>query len=363
MSDLFAPLTFRCGASMKNRFMLAPLTNSQSHDDGTLSDDEFNWLTLRAVGGFGLTMTCATHVQAVGRGFPGQLGLFGDEHVEGHSRLASAIQAQGSLAVVQLHHAGNRSPAGLIGTQPVCPSDDAETGARALSTQEVEAVRDDFILAAVRAQAAGYDGVELHGAHGYLLCQFLSPELNHRTDAYGGTAENRSRLLLEIIDGVRKRCGPNFLLGVRLSPERFGVDFEEMLALTQLLFDQQQLDFLDASLWSCFKEPVDERFAGKSLLAWFAELERKDTRLTPAGKLYTGRDVSRAMVEGSDFVTLGRAAILHHDYPQQLAADPDFIPAALPVTRDYLRQEGLSDTFIGYMNNWKGFVADDQASA
>ncbi|MEM1436680.1 MAG: NADH:flavin oxidoreductase [Pseudomonadota bacterium] len=363
MSDLFSPLSFRCGATMKNRFMLAPLTNSQSHEDGTLSDDEFRWLTLRAVGGFGLTMTCATHVQAVGKGFPGQLGLFGEEHVAGHARLAAAIQAEGSLAVVQLHHAGNRSPADLIGTQPVCPSEDAETGARALSTSEVEALRDDFIAAAVRAQAAGYDGVELHGAHGYILCQFLSPELNRRTDDFGGSAENRARLLLQIIDGVRERCGPGFLLGVRLSPERFGVDFEEMLALTQQLFDQQQLDFLDASLWSCFKEPADERFAGKSLLAWFAALDRKDTRLTPAGKLYTGQDCARAMAEGTDFVTLGRAAILHHDYPLRMAADRNFVPAALPVSRAHLRQEGLSDTFIAYMNNWKGFVADDQASA
>lgn len=363
MSDLLTSVQFRCGATMKNRFMLAPLTNSQSHEDGTLSDEEFNWLTLRATGGFGLTMTCAVHVQAVGRGFPGQLGLFDEAHVAGHARLAAAIRAQGSLAVVQLHHAGNRSPAELIGTQPVCPSADEETGARALTTAEVEALRDDFIAAAVRAKAAGYDGAELHGAHGYILCQFLSPELNRRTDDYGGSAANRARLLLEIIDAIRERCGPAFLLGVRLSPERFGVDFEEMLALTQQLFDEQKLDFLDASLWSCFNDPVDERFAGRNLLSWFAQLDRKDTLLTPAGKLYTGRDCIRAMDEGADFVTLGRAAILHHDYPQRFAADPDFVPAALPVSRDYLRNEGLSDTFVRYMSNWKGFVADDQASA
>src|SRR5512139_4139385 len=132
MTDLFAPLSFVRGLGMKNRFMLAPLTNLQSRPDGRLSDDEFNWLTLRAKGGFGLTMTCAAHVQAQGQGFPGQLGIWSDFHLEGLGRLAQAIKAAGSLAVVQLHHAGMRSPAALIGTQPVCPSANAEFNARAL---------------------------------------------------------------------------------------------------------------------------------------------------------------------------------------------------------------------------------------
>ena len=101
--------------------MLAPLTNTQSHDDGVLSDDEFNWLTMRAKGGFGLTMSCASHVQAVGKGFRGQLGIFGDEHIEGLKRLTDAIKSHESLAVAQLHHAGMRSPEDIIGEQPVCP--------------------------------------------------------------------------------------------------------------------------------------------------------------------------------------------------------------------------------------------------
>ncbi len=110
---LFEPLSFAHGPAMKNRFMLAPLTNSQSHPDGRLSDAEFHWLTMRATGGFGLTMTCAAHVQRVGQGFPGQLGIFSDDHLEGLARLAAAIKLQNSLAVVQLHHAGMRSPADL----------------------------------------------------------------------------------------------------------------------------------------------------------------------------------------------------------------------------------------------------------
>ena len=219
MNSLFTPVNFRCGTTMKNRFMLAPMTNTQSHEDGTLSDDEFHWLTMRAKGGFGLTMTCASHVQANGKGFPGQLGIFGDEHIEGHTRLTEAIRAEDSLAVVQLHHAGIRSPKEIVEGGPVGPSDHEKTGSRGLTLQEVHQLRDDFIAAGVRAQKCGYDGAEIHGAHGYIICQFLSAEYNQRDDEYGGSLENRSRLLFEIAKGIRSACGPDFLVGVRLSPE------------------------------------------------------------------------------------------------------------------------------------------------
>src|SRR5205814_1031525 len=99
LPDLFEPLTLAHGPALKNRVVLAPLTNSQSHPDGTLSDQEFHWLTLRAKGGFGLTMTCAAHVQRLGQGFPGQLGVFGDEHLAGLTRLAAKIREYGSVAV------------------------------------------------------------------------------------------------------------------------------------------------------------------------------------------------------------------------------------------------------------------------
>ncbi|MDA8962276.1 NADH:flavin oxidoreductase, partial [Congregibacter sp.] len=262
MTDLSDALTFKSGAVMPNRFMLAPLTNLQSHPDGRLSDDEYRWLTKRAEGGFGVTMTCASHVQAAGCGFPGQLGCFSDDHLEGLTRLARGINAQGSVSVLQLHHAGMRSPADIIGETPQCPSDNEETGARGISHEEVLALRDDFIAAALRAAKAGFNGVELHGAHGYMLAQFLSPRINQRDDEYGGSLENRCRLLLEIVDGVRSQCGADFLLGVRLSPERFDVRLAEMRELAQQLMSEAKIDFLDMSLWDSFKEPKEEGFEG-----------------------------------------------------------------------------------------------------
>ena len=355
MADLFAPLAFARGPAMKNRFMLAPLTNLQSHPDGVLSDDEFKWLTLRAKGGFGLTMTCAAHVQAVGQGFPGQLGVFGDQHLAGLTRLASTIKAAGSVAALQMHHAGNRSPKELVG-QPVCPSDDPETGARGLSVAEVEQLVEDFVAAAVRAETAGFDGVEIHGAHGYILAQFLSPEINRREDRYGGSLENRSRILFEIIDGVRARCRPDFQLGLRLSPERFGLKLAEIRELAQAVMRDGRIDYLDMSLWDVFKEPVEEEFKGRSLMSYFTELDRGKVRLGVAGKVTTPAIASRMLDEGADYVLIGRAAILHHDFPERARRDPAFTPIALPVTAEHLANEGLGPAFIKYMSTWPGFV-------
>ena len=152
MKNLNDKIIFPCGISMKNRFMLAPLTNTQSHEDGCLSDEEFNWLTLRAKGNFGLTMSCASHVQEIGKGFSGQLGIFNNNHIEGLKRLTDEIKSYNSLAVAQLHHAGMRSPENIIKEKPVCPSANEKTNSRALSPDEVKHLRDDFIKAAVRAK-------------------------------------------------------------------------------------------------------------------------------------------------------------------------------------------------------------------
>ena len=359
-STLFTPLTFAHGPAMKNRLMLAPLTNTQSHVDGRMSDEEFKWLTMRAEGGFGLTMTCAAHIQSIGQGFPGQMGCWSDEHLEGLTRLASTIKANGSVAVVQLHHAGMRSPAELIGEAPVCPSDNEEFKARALTGEEVEQLVEDFIAGAVRAEKAGFDGVEIHGAHGYVLAQFLSPEVNLRTDQWGGSAENRARIVIDILKGVRARCRPDFQLGLRLSPERFGIVLAECRDLAQQLMSEGLIDYLDMSLWDVRKAPMDEAFAGQSLINVFTSLDRGAVRLGVAGKVMTPADAAWCLEEGCDFVLIGRGAILHHDWPKLAAADGNFRPISLPVTREHLHREGLSDRFVTYMGAWKGFVAEDE---
>ncbi len=358
MSSLADSLTFDHGRSMKNRFMLAPLTNQQSHPDGTLSDDEFHWLSLRAQGGFALTMTCAAHVQSTGQGFAGQLGCFSDAHQAGLSRLASNIHGYDSLAIVQLHHAGRRSPSELTGTSPVAPSADESTGARALSTGEVEEVINAFAAAALRCQSAGFDGVEVHGAHDYLLCEFLNAELNQRQDRFGGDANGRARIFFEIVAEIRRRCGNDFHVAVRLSPERFGMRTSDVMELFELLCARGDVDMIDLSLWDCFKDASDEQFEGGPLLELFTNLKRHRTRLAVAGKIYGASDAQRVLERGVDVVAIGRGAVTNHDFARRALAYPQFTMRELPVSREVLRSEGLGDALIEYMRGWKGFVAE-----
>ena len=356
MINANSKIIFPCGAIMKNRFMLAPLTNQQSLENGQLSNDELKWLTMRAEGQFGLVMTCASHVQEIGKGFPGQLGIFSDNLNEGHIKLTTNIKEHGSLAVIQLHHAGMRTPFELIHQKPVCPSDNEETNARGLTLEEVKQLRDDFITAAIRAKKCGYNGVEVHGAHGYILTQFLSSEINKRTDEYGGSLLNRSRLLFEIVDGIREKCGKDFLLGVRLSPERFGMDIEEVKSVCQRLINAGNIDFLDISLWDSFKIPYEEKYQNITLLEHFNNLDFKKVKWTVAGKISNAVDVQKILDSGVDFVSIGTSAILHHNFPKLVIENPAFNPITIPVSEEHLKKEGLGKKFIAYLKRWPDFV-------
>ena len=358
MTRLCDPMPLCHGKAMPNRLMLAPLTNLQSNPDGTLGDDEYRWLTRRAEGGFGLTMTCAAHVQACGQGFPGQLGIWSDDHLPGLSRLAAGINAAGSLSAVQLQHSGRRAIKELVKSPIVCPWDDAETGARALTTMEVEQGIEDFILAALRAERAGFHGAELHGAHGYLVGQFLDGENNRRNDGYGGSLEDRQRMLFAVIDGIRERCGPEFQLGLRLSPERFGITIAEARATAERAMAGGKIDYLDMSLWDVFKEPLEEAYKGKPLIAHFVDLPRGDCRLGVAGKIMGAAQAQACLDAGADYVLIGRGGILHHLFARRVIADPEFESVVRPVSREYLSGESLGEMFIEYIEtNWKDFVA------
>lgn len=359
MPKLLDAIQFKHGPKLKNRFFLAPLTNQQSHEDGTLSDDEYRWLTMRAAGGFGMTMTCASHVQEIGKGFPGQLGIWSDHHLDGLTRLANGIKEENSVAIVQLHHAGLRSPREIIGASPVTASDNEDSGARGLTTSEVKRLIDDFVAGAKRAEKAGFDGVELHGAHSYILCNFLSASVNQRTDEYGGSFENRARILFEIIDGIKSTCHSDFILGVRLTAEKFGMRTEDSIGTAKKLFDQNIIDFLDMSLWDVFKEAEDDKFKGQSLMSLFTDLDRKSVQLGVAGKIRTPRDAEAAINAGVDWIMLGRAAMLESDFPNKYTDNPDFKPVEMPVPSSYLSDQGLSDKFQVYVRGrWPEFFAD-----
>lgn len=356
-STLFSPLTFTRGPRHKNRLFLAPLTNKQSNADGTLADDEYNWLVGRAKGGYGLTMTCASHIQANGQGFDGQLGCFSDQHLTGLTKLATALKDAGSISSLQLHHAGIRSING-VGDR-VAPSNDEKTASRALTIPEIHQLIEDFVTAALRAQQAGFDGVEIHGAHGYILSQFLSPTINQRTDEWGGSLENRAKLIFIILDKIRKACRPDFQIGLRLSPERFGLRLAEIIQIAQQAMDTGQLDYLDMSLWDVFKQPEEQEFKGQTLMSYFTELNRGDCRLGVAGKIMSAQDAIDCLDNGADYVLIGRAGILNKNFPQDVKANPAYTSPPTPVTEAFLRDKAdLSATFIAMMHDFNGFVKD-----
>src|SRR3569833_1219706 len=233
--DLFKPLTLLHGPAMRNRFMMDPLTSQQSEHDGTASEFDLLWTEQLAKSGYGSIQTSASTVEAGGIAFERQLGNHSDDHLPGLTRMADSIRNGGALSMVQLHHAGLRATPEWGGI-PAPASDKTVPGVSAISTEEVERIRDSFIAAARRAQIAGFNGVSVHGAFGWILSEFLSPHLNDRTDKYGGSLENRARFNIEVIEGIRKACGPDFQIGWRLSIELYGLRIEEMREITADIF-------------------------------------------------------------------------------------------------------------------------------
>ncbi|MFM7094779.1 MAG: NADH:flavin oxidoreductase, partial [Actinomycetota bacterium] len=183
-------------------------------------------------------------------------------------------------------------------------------------------------------------------------------ELNRRTDEFGGSLDNRARPLFAIIEGIRRECGNDFHVGVRLSPERFGMKIDEIREVYSRLVATGQIDMIDMSLWDCAKNAIEEGWADRRLIDIFAGIDRGTVRLAVAGKLYSAAAVREVLGAGADIAVVGRAAITNHDFPRMMRDNPDFAMRELPVPAQTLRDEGLSDTFVGYMRNWKGFVAD-----
>ncbi|HVJ92501.1 MAG TPA: NADH:flavin oxidoreductase [Labilithrix sp.] len=354
MKTVLEPLVFRTGLTLRNRVALAPLTNMQSHDDGTLSDDERTWLLSRAEGGFGLIVTCASHVAKDGQGWPGELGIFDDSHLPGLRTLAGQLRERGAASMVQIFHGGHRADPTVSGHKPWSASESEH--ARAAEEDDLSRVIEQFAVAARRAEEAGFDGVEIHGAHGYLITQHLSATENRRTDGWGGSLEGRARLAREITRAVRGRTRKRFTVGVRLSPEDFGnakgLDLDESVQTARWLVEDGA-DFIHLSLWRSHQNTTKR--PDEHAVAVFREALPSDIRLLVAGAIWTRAEAESMLDKGADVVALGRSAIANPDWPLRVA-DPDWEPKRPPLTVEELRARGLSPRFAEYMRRWKGFV-------
>lgn len=356
MVDVLSPLALPGGRVSRNRVWLAPLTNMQSHHDGTLADDELRFLSMRADGGFGLITTCAAFVAPEGKAWQGELGVHDDAMSPGLTRLAARIHEGGALVSAQLFHGGVRADPEVSGLPRWSASASEDPPARAATVAEIEGVIEAFVRAAERCDRAGFDAVELHGAHGYLLSQFLSTVFNRRDDAWGGSFANRAELLRRVVREIKRRA-PRLLLVVRMSPEDWGqakgLDLDESLELARWLRDDG-MDVLHLSLWRAVN-PTTKR-PEQHPTALFREAVGAACPIVVAGTIWTREEAEQQLALGADAVALGRAAICNHDWPVRVREGRAL--RRTPIARAELLEEGLSPAFVGYMKMWKNFLAD-----
>jgi len=230
------------------------MATSKSGDDGAVTDSLVDHYLRRARAGVGLIIVEHAYVLPAGKASGKQLGIHQDALLPGLQELAQAVHQAGSKVGIQINHAGSRTSAELIGAQPLAPSDVLVPGdeevPRPASVDELEEISSAFASAARRAVQAGFDLVEVHGAHGFLLSEFLSPYTNRRSDAYGGSFENRCRFPLQVVSKVRQAIGQDFILFYRLGADDLipgGLTIRESTRFAPLLADAG-VDCIDESI-------------------------------------------------------------------------------------------------------------------
>ena len=292
------PLKIR-NITLQNRIVMPPMDRSSSRD-GSVSDDLIDHYRERAES-TGLIIIEHEYVSPEGRAHPKQLSMAGDEVIEGYRKLADAIHLEGSNAIAQISHAGAEAKV------------ENPLNVNAMTLDDIAHVRESFIKAALRTEKAGFDGVEIHCAHGYLLNQFYSPYTNKRTDDYGGSLLNRSRLTNEIIRGMREALGEDHIIAVRFGAYDYldGGSRLEDIGEAVMSFENSGVDLLDISGGLCrFKNPLSKE------PGWFKELSKIARDASNCPVILTGgvKKIAdaEALLEGgyADLIGIGRAMLM-----------------------------------------------------
>jgi 2,4-dienoyl-CoA reductase-like NADH-dependent reductase (Old Yellow Enzyme family) len=241
MKDLFSSNTINT-LILANRFVRSATWEGMAADDGAVTPKLVATMEALAQGGVGLIISSHAYVSPEGQAGPWQLGIYKDELVDGLGGMTSAVHGAGGKIVAQLAHAGQLAAEQLTGRPPLSVSDLAGSSLshREMTARDLQALVTAFARAAERAKAAGFDGVQIHAAHGYLLNQFLSPAFNRRSDAYGGGIENRARILREVVQAIRKSVGPDYPILVKLSSRDFidnGLTLEDSCRAAAILVE------------------------------------------------------------------------------------------------------------------------------
>ena len=348
MSRLFSPIALG-GVTLPNRIVVSPMCQ-YSATDGTMSDWHTMHLGQFAVGGVGLIIVEATGVEAAGRISPGCTGLYSDENEAAMARVVAFCRKHGIAKMgIQLGHAGrkastrqpwNRGPA-LIpadgGWETSAPSAIAfnagYTTPRALDADGLARVKAAFVQATQRADRAGFDVIEIHGAHGYLMHQFLSPLSNRRNDSYGGDLVGRMRFPLEVFEAMRKIWPTHKALGIRVSATDYvdgGWDLEQTVAFAREL-KRLGCDFIDVS--SGGLSPAQKMEVGPGYQTRFAEAVRRETGLTTmtVGMITDPHQAEHILMSGqADLIAIARALLYDPRWPWH-AAEALGEAAAFPV--------------------------------
>jgi 2,4-dienoyl-CoA reductase-like NADH-dependent reductase (Old Yellow Enzyme family) len=220
---------------LANRFIRSATWEGLADENGGCNFELVDRMVELARGRVGLIITGHTYVHPAGQATPYQLGVDKDERIDGLSEMTEAVHREGGRIMMQLAHSGLKAEPQLTNTRPVGPSTAEgllDSPGKEMTTDDIQQVVASFSQAAQRAKAAGFDGVQIHAAHGYLLSQFLSPAINQRTDEYGGSVENRARIVLEVLRNIRQVVGRNFPILIKINSEDF---LENGLSLTDFL--------------------------------------------------------------------------------------------------------------------------------
>lgn len=308
---------------LKNRTIMAPMSAALGNADGTVSDELTAYLAARARGGIGLIMTEYAFVQENGRSSDHQISVSDDRMIPGLKKMVDAVHENGAKICLQLQHGGRRSIVELTAPSPI-PMDLKQPVPQVLATAQVYRLVDDFIAAAVRAKKAGFDMVEVHCAHGYLLNDFVSPHVNRRTDEFGGTVGGRAHAPVLIIEGIKKACGEDFPVSVRMSAEELVTDGHkkrDSAAMAQL-FEAAGADLINVS---CGVNGVGYGIAPAAIETGHnVEAAEEIARVlhipvSVAGRINEPEYAESILRAGkAQFVSIGRA----------LFADPDFVNKA-----------------------------------
>ena len=359
-ASLFESFTLPNGITLKNRFVLAPMTHYSSNPDGTISSQELPYIAQRSKD-IGLVITAAANVSDNGKAFSGQPSIGRDSDIIGLRELADTIKAEGAKAVIQLHHGGREALADLVPNGDiVAPSAVEKEGSktpRALETAEVQKIVEDFGEATRRAIEAGFDGVEIHGANGYIIQQFYSPFSNRRKDEWGVRLRFPLAVVDSVVNAVKKHGSKDFIVGYRFSPEEPmtpGLTMIETFELIDALV-KEPLDYLHVSLMDFHS--TARRGANPEAKRINLIKERIDDRipLIGVGSIYTAEDVVAAKATGVPLIGIGRELLIDPEFVTKIkeGREAEIVCEIDPAREDH---HGLPEPLWNIILQTKGWV-------